>query len=147
MKISTITGQNKNSSRLRKPSAGTEGAKVKKTFSSSLDTADRDHTQKELMEMVEKIKAAGNKLKSAATEQHIKEYKGLVKEYLTYVLRNFHKLRHDRSVNYSTVYTRVEIINQEVEELTQRLLAQEKGNIDIVAEVDKIAGLIIDVFS
>lgn len=147
MKISTITGRNKNSSGFKLTAPGTEGAKVNKTFSSTLDLAERDHSQRQLMEMVDKIKAAGNKLKSAATENNIKEYKNLIKEYLSFVLKNYYKLRHDRSVNYSTIYTRVEVINKEVEELTRKLLTQEKANIDVVAEVDKIAGLIIDVFS
>lgn len=147
MKISTITGRNKNSSGFKLTATGTEGAKVNKTFSGTLDLAERDHSQRQLMEMVDKIKAAGNKLKSAATENNIKEYKNLIKEYLSFVLKNYYKLRHDRSVNYSTIYTRVEVINKEVEELTRKLLTQEKANIDVVAEVDKIAGLIIDVFS
>nr|WP_315989575.1 DUF327 family protein [Desulforamulus aquiferis] len=70
-----------------------------------------------------------------------------MKEYLSYVLKNFYKLKHDRSINYSTVFTRVEIINKEVDELTQKLLGQERDNLDIVAEVDRIAGLILDVYS
>ena len=55
-------------------------------------------------------------------------------------------MRDDRSVNYSTMYTRVEIINKEVEELTNNLLNEEKRNIDVVAEVDRITGLILDVY-
>ena len=97
--------------------------------------------------MVDKIKAAGANLKLAATEDNVQQYKDVIKDYLTFVLKNYHKLKHERSVNYSTIYTRVEIINKEVEELTNKLLNEEKNNIDVVAEVDKITGLIIDVFS
>ncbi|WP_304542047.1 YaaR family protein [Desulforamulus aquiferis] len=125
----------------------TEISKVGQAFSNLLDNAEREGTQGQLMEMVEKIKAAGSRLKMSATEANIRDYKELIKEYLSYVLKNFYKLKHDRSINYSTVFTRVEIINKEVDELTQKLLGQERDNLDIVAEVDRIAGLILDVYS
>lgn len=147
MKITAISGNKQNSSHLKPPTNHSEGVKQTQSFSGILENTEKDHTQRELMEMVDRIKVAGTKLKSAATEDNIREYKDVIKDYLTFVLKNYHKLRHDRSVNYSTVYTRVEIISKDVEELTNHLLSEEKNNIDVVAEVDKITGLIIDVFS
>lgn len=144
MKISSF--RNKQSP-LKSYSQRLEAAKVEKPFSSLLDNAEKDQTQGELMEMLEKVRAAGARLKLSATESNIKDYKSVIKDYLTFALKNFYKLKHDRSVNYSTVYTRVEIINKEVDELTKKLLSQEKYNLDIVAEVDRIAGLILDVYS
>ncbi|GAB6158754.1 hypothetical protein JCM39194_19540 [Desulfotomaculum varum] len=146
MKITTILGHKQDSNK-QKFSAGAAGVRTSQSFAVILENQTREQSQQHLWEMAEKIKAAGNKLKSAATEENIIQYKECIKDYLTFVLKNYHKLRHDRSVNYSTVYTRVEIINKEVDELTRRLLSEEKSNIDIVAEVDRIAGLIIDVFS
>lgn len=147
MKISTILGNNKNQGEFKTGSNSGEGVRSSKTFSKILENTEIDYTQKQLLEMVEKIKDAGSKLKSAATEENISNYKAVIKDYLTYVLRNYHKLKHDRSINYSTVYTRVEIINKEVEDLTNRLINEEQDNINVVAEIDKITGLIIDVYS
>lgn len=147
MKISAMSGNKRNHGNLKLTPGGVEGVKFSQPFSTVLDHKEKDHAEGQLWEMVEKIKAAGNKLKSAATEENIKQYKDSIKDYLTFVLKNYHKLRHDRSINYSTVYTRVEIINKEAEELTRRLLTEEKGNIDVVAEVDRITGLIIDVYN
>ncbi|MEW6696718.1 MAG: YaaR family protein [Bacillota bacterium] len=147
MKISAISGNKQNPGNLKFTPGSGEGVKAAQSFSAILENKDKDQTQKQLWEMAEKIKTAGNKLKSAVIEDNIKQYKDAIKEYLGFVLKNYHKLRHDRSINYSTVYTRVEIINKEVEELTQRLLSEEKDNIDVVAEVDKITGLILDVYS
>jgi len=146
VKITTI-GKNKSSPDYQLLFPGSEGTRAGQTFSSTLDTAEREQTHKQLMEMVDKIKTAGNRLKSATTEANIREYKNLVKSYLSYVLKNCYQLKHDRSINYSTVYTRVEVINRELDELTKKLLEQEKNNLDIVAEVDRITGLIIDVYS
>lgn len=147
MKISAIAGNKQNHGQIKGTSSMAEGVKASPAFSSVLEGTERDHTHKQLQEMVEKIKVAGQKLKDSATEENVREYKDNIKDYLTFVLKNYHKIRHDRSINYSTVYTRVEVINKEVEELTQRLLGEEKGNIDIIAEVDKITGLLIDVYS
>lgn len=144
MKISGI--RNKQTP-VQNPSQRPEVGKVGSTFSNLLDNAEKDQSQRQLMEMVEKITAAGSRLKSAATESNIRDYKNSIKNYLAYVLKNFYKLRHDRSINYSTFYTRVEVINKEVDELTTKLMGQEKDNIDIVAEIDRIAGLILDVYS
>lgn len=147
MKISSLLGNKQNPGNLKFSPNISEGAKASQSFTNVLENTEKDYTQKQLLEMVEKIKAAGTKLKSAVTEENIREYKDGIKDYLTFVLKNYHKLKHERSINYSTVYTRVEVINKEVEELTKKLLGQEKENIDIVAEIDRITGLIIDVYS
>ncbi|ABO48996.1 protein of unknown function DUF327 [Desulforamulus reducens MI-1] len=146
MKILAISGNKQQAGQTRIPSAVVEGSKANQLFTKLLENEEKDYAHKQIKEMVEKIKVAGNKLKSAATEENISEYKEGIKDYLTFVLKNYHKLRHDRSVNYSTIYTRVEIINKEVEELTNNLLNEEKRNIDVVAEVDRITGLILDVY-
>ena len=147
MKITAITGNKQSHGQLKGTANPMEGAKINQPFSTVLENTERDHTQRQIQEMVDKIKIAGQQLKSSATEEHIRQYKDHIKDYLTFVLKNYHKIKHDRSINYSTIYTRVEVINKEVEELTTRLLSEEKGNIDIVAEVDKISGLLLDVYS
>lgn len=144
MKILAIS--NKQNDNKRIATGPFEATKAKQVFSKVLESEEKDYAQRQLQEMLEKVKTAGEKLKSAVTEEHIRQYKDSIKDYLTFVLKNYHKLRHDRSINYSTIYTRVEIINKEVEELTIKLLGEEKDNIDVVAEVDRITGLIIDVY-
>ncbi len=147
MKITAMSGNKQNHGTVKLPTSHAEGVKQTQSFSGILENTEKNHTQRELLEMVDKIKSAGANLKSAATEDNVRQYKDVIKDYLTFVLKNYHKLKHERSVNYSTIYTRVEIISKEVEELTNKLLNEEKNNIDVVAEVDKITGLIIDVFS
>lgn len=145
MKISAMSGNKQNDQR-RTEVGSSETTKTKQVFSKVLENEEKDYAHKQLQEMLETIKVAGNNLKSAVTEENVRQYKDSIKDYLVFVLKNYHKLRHDRSINYSTIYTRVEIINREVEELTLKLLGEEKDNIDAVAEVDRIAGLIIDVY-
>ncbi|MEG6520369.1 YaaR family protein [Desulfotomaculum sp. 1211_IL3151] len=145
MKISAISS-NKQNDKSRAATGSLETSKAKQVFSKVLENEEKDYAHKQLQELLDKVSVAGDNLKSAVTEENVRQYKDSIKDYLTFVLKNYHKLRHDRSINYSTFYTRVEIINREVEELTVKLLGEEKDNIDAVAEVDRIAGLIIDVY-
>ncbi|MBO8137276.1 MAG: YaaR family protein [Desulfotomaculum sp.] len=140
MKISSINKQT------FWPSLTKVETKGKKSFSNLLDMAHQDNTRQQLLQMLNKIKEIGNKLKVQVTEPVIAEYKQLIAEYLSYVLKNFYVLRKHRSLDYSTLYTRIEIIDKEVDELTKKLLNDQKENIDIVASLDKIIGLLIDIY-
>ncbi|MBM7855508.1 uncharacterized protein YaaR (DUF327 family) [Desulfohalotomaculum tongense] len=121
-------------------------SKGEKSFFSYLDMNQRDHSKEQLRQMLKKIKKAGSKLKQQVTEANIIEYRQLITEYLSYVLKNFYKIRKTHSLDYSTLYTRIEIIDQEVEKFTQELLEDQKENIDIMASLDKITGLLLDLY-
>lgn len=113
-------------------------------FSASMDMEKREHRQQNLKMLLEKIKKAGDKLKESKKLSNIADYKKYIGEYLNFVLDNYYELRF--SERYRQILIRVEIINKEVEELTKELLLQQKSNIDIISKVDKIAGLLIDLF-
>ena len=113
-------------------------------FSASMDMEKREHRQQNLNKLLEKIKQAGKKLKESKNLNNIAEYKKYISEYLNFVLDNYYELRF--SDRYRQILVRVEIINKEVEELTKELLLQQKSNIDIISKVDKIEGLLIDLF-
>ncbi|WP_051688136.1 YaaR family protein [Desulfofalx alkaliphila] len=127
-----------------------ENAKIKrkssKSFSSSMDMANHQHSKYQLRKMIDKIKTAGNRLKNQQTQTHINEYKNIIKEYLSYILRNYYILKKERSVDYSTLYTRIEIIDKEIEQLTMELLSDQSENLSIVARIDKIEGLLLDLY-
>ena len=113
-------------------------------FSASMDMEKREHRQQNLIMLLEKIKKVGEKLKESKSLDNIAEYKKHIREYLAFVLDNYYELKF--SERYRQILVRVEIINKEVEELTKELLLQQKSNIDIISKVDKIAGLLIDLF-
>ena len=114
------------------------------SFSASMDMEKREHRQQNLNKQLEKIKKAGEKLKVSKNLNNIADYKKYIREYLNFVLENYYELRF--SERYRQILSRVEIINQEVEELTKELLLQQKSNIDIISKVDRIAGLLVDLF-
>lgn len=115
-----------------------------KDFSGMLDDEKRERIEQEIKEMLKKIQNAEDKLKKSINTANISEYKNAIKEYLTYVLANHYKLRKDYS--YDRLFLRVEVINQKVEELTNVLLDRQKHNINVLAKIDEIAGLLIDLY-
>lgn len=141
-----ISGLNKQISE-QKVSSRRVGGNGGSSFSQNFDSAQREHTQQQLKKMLQDVQNTGKKLKNNANDTLIQEYKKLIKEYLTYVLQNFYRIKHDHSVNYQTVQTRVVVINQEVEALTLNLLQEEKDNFDLIATIDRITGLLIDIYS
>jgi len=116
-----------------------------KEFSDSLQMAKRDQQEQELKEMLDKIKIAGNKLKVSKSVVDILEYKKYIKDYLSFVTNNYYEICQDRRY-YSSLLLRVEVINKEIDELTQALLEEEKTNIVLADKIDKITGLLLDLF-
>jgi len=138
MKISSV--DRSTGGKYRPPAIKAGGSK---DFSNTLDMAKRE--QRKLEEMLDKIKAAGDKLKRTKSKVDIIEYKKHIQEYLSFVLENYYRLKHDYGLGRLLI--RVEVINKKIEELTNALLEQQKANIEIVGKIDEITGLLIDLYN
>ncbi|WP_347487728.1 YaaR family protein [Desulfoscipio sp. XC116] len=113
-----------------------------KEFQDSLDMAKRDQQHQEINKMIKKIKASGNKLKNTRSIVDVRIYKQHIADYLNHVLNYCYSISHSRG--YQGLLSRVEIINQKLEELTQEILNEQKQNIVIAGKIDEITGLLID---
>lgn len=116
-----------------------------KEFSATLYSAHKDQQEQELKEMLNRIKSAGERLKASKSVPDILEYKKRIQEYLLFVTNNYYKVQRDRRY-YGDVLLRVEIINEEVDELTRALLEEEKANMALADKIDRITGLLLDLF-
>ncbi len=116
-----------------------------KEFSDTMQSAHKDQQEQALKEMLNRIKSAGDRLKASKNVPDILDYKKRIQEYLSFVTKNFYSVQRDRRYN-GDMLLRVEVIDKEVDELTQALLAEEKGNVALADKIDKIRGLILDLF-
>ena len=73
-------------------------------------------------------------------------YKKMIKEYLQSILEFMYETKKDISFWQTQYYITVDTIDNKLEELTQSLLSDEKDNINIVAAVDEIQGMIVDMY-
>lgn len=121
-------------------------AKGKQSFAESFDLAQQQQSREQLRAMVDKIKVAGKRLKSNQTFANLQEYKQIVREYLAFILKNYYKIVKERNITQTTLYTRIEIIDKEIEELTLQFLSEQKETFAIVAKIDHIEGLLLDLY-
>ncbi|NLM53001.1 MAG: YaaR family protein [Firmicutes bacterium] len=120
--------------------------KGKQSFAESFDLAQQQQSREQLHAMIDKVKVAGKRLKNKQTYANLQEYKKIIREYLTFILKNYYKIVKERNITQTTIYTRIEIIDKEIAELTIQLLSEQKENFDIVAKIDQIEGLLLDLY-
>ena len=129
------------------PSMTSKTSAKKSDFAAHLYESKLKQHKTQILKMLDKIQYAANKLKLQITEQSLNEYISLVKEYLSFVLKENYSLKRERSTDYSKIYLRVEIIDKELEQLKNDFFNNQKETIDLIAAIDKITGLLIDIYN
>ncbi|MCR5436794.1 MAG: DUF327 family protein [Treponema sp.] len=106
------------------------------------------------------VDLAGNELSSNINNENIRNFKEKVQQFVYYVvIHNFQinskkfkatEISHGSFSNYQLPphkkdpRTQVEAINQKLDELTKMTLQNQMNNLKILAQVDEIKGLIVD---
>ena len=135
--------------RVRRNTITTEERKVvsgKKQFSQSFNQARDRKSEQQLKKMIDDIKKKGNRLVLTKTFADVRMYKRMIKEYLESVLEFMYDTKKDVSLWQTQYFITVETIDDRLEALTNEVLGDEKGNIDVAATIDEIQGLIVDIY-
>lgn len=119
---------------------------IKKDFSQSFNFERDRRNEEEMKQLLDDIKKRGNRLVISKCYADVKAYKNLIKDYLQNVLNHMYKLKNEVSFWQTQYYITVEVIDKKLEEITQSVLGEEKGNLDIAATIDEIQGLIVDIY-
>lgn len=114
-------------------------------FSDAFDMANRNQSEQQLQEMLKDIEKLGGRLTKTKTLEDATQFRNKIRDYLSYVIKNAYLVKRDSTSFSFSLHTRVEVINQELDELTKQILEQQKEAIDIAHRVDKIKGLLVDV--
>lgn len=118
----------------------------KKDFSHSFNQQRKKQSEEQLNKMIDDIKKRGSRLITTKTYVDVVMYKKMIKEYLQSILEFMYETKKDISFWQTQYYITVDTIDNKLEELTQSLLSDEKDNINIVAAVDEIQGMIVDMY-
>lgn len=118
----------------------------KKNFSHSFNQQRQKQSEEQLKKMIDDIKKRGSRLITTKTYVDVVMYKKMIKEYLQSILEFMYETKKDISFWQTQYYITVDTIDNKLEELTQSLLSDEKDNINIVAAVDEIQGMIVDMY-
>ncbi len=112
---------------------------------------------------------AGNALAENVTRENIDNFKNKVRQFITFIVENNFEVKAKRKMrngkvlmepsrtnffsNYalpphqSTPKVKIEILNEKLDELTRETLSTQANNMKILAQIDEIKGLIVDLIS
>jgi uncharacterized protein YaaR (DUF327 family) len=138
-----VRSELKQTGRISEASLGQSG------FEATLkNTAVENHKQL-CTALLDKIDAQGVELKKSPAVEGIKRYRQLVREFMDEALHNSYQVDAETKWDYSgnrKEYVIVKKVNQFLEELTDTFVSQEKPQIDLIAKLDEIRGLLVDLY-
>lgn len=114
-------------------------------FSDVFDMANKNQSQQELMEMLKDIETLGGRLVKSQIFEDATRYRNKIKDYLSFIIKNTYLVKRDSASFSFSLHTRVEVVNEKLDELTKDLLSQQKDAIDIAHKIDVIQGLLVNV--
>lgn len=103
-----------------------------------------------LEELLDGVFAAGDALKAAPTVDTIREYRSRVRSFLEYVVERVLAVEETTSgvnIMKRKRFTLVKVIDAKLEELAASVLAAQKEQLGILARIDEINGLLVDLVS
>ena len=127
------------------PSQETDSS-FKFTLISNIEEQD---LQARLTLMIEDITQQGKKISKHMDVRDMRKYRALIKDFLNEVVNRSHQFSRenflDRRVRHR-VYGIIRLIDENLDELAQELIKDEKNHLAILSKIDEIRGLLLDIF-
>lgn len=115
-----------------------------------MSTIEEEGLKDRLMLMFEDITMQGNKISKHMDVKDMKRYRTLVKDFLNEIVNRSHKFSRENFLDRKgrhRVYGIIRLIDQNLDELAQELMKEEKDHISILGKVGEIRGLLLDIFT
>ncbi len=106
--------------------------------------------QTRLQNLMEEITMQGQKLSKRRDVRDMKHYRGLVKEFLNEVVTHSHSFSRENFLDRKgrhRVYGIIRLIDENLDQLAQELMKDEKDNLAILSKIGEIQGLLLDIFT
>ena len=121
------------------------------TFKSTLIShIEEQELQARLSMMMEEISKQGKKLSKKMDVRDMKKYRSLVKDFLNEVVNRSHEFSRENFLDKKgrhRVYGIIKLIDQNLDDLAQELMKEEKDHIAILGKIGEIRGLLLDIFT
>lgn len=144
MRISEIL--NANRVEAPKPTAAS-GDTFKFTLISNIKEAD---LQAKISGLINEISEQGKKISKKTDIRDMRRYRELIKSFLNEVVFRSHQFSRENFLDRRgrhRVYGIVKLIDENLDELAEELLKDEKDNLLILNKVDEIRGLLMDILT
>jgi uncharacterized protein YaaR (DUF327 family) len=131
----------------------------KSRFSSILDETKIDESQKtenanavfsqdhSIKDLLDDVHSSGEKLKNRPFPEEIKQYKQAVRNFLHYIVENGYTIEEQVSGTNPLKrkkFTLVQVVDKKLDQLAAGILAGQSNQLEILAKVDEIKGILID---
>lgn len=106
--------------------------------------------QNALIQMMEEITRQGDKLAKHRDIKDMKRYRALIKDFMNEIVNRSHAFARENFLDRKgrhRVYGIIRLIDQNLDELAQELVKDEKDNIAILNKIGEIRGLLLDIFT
>lgn len=102
-----------------------------------------------LIKLQDAVFSTGDMLKQRTTLETIRDYKNAVSAFLAYAVSHTYEYKKTpvrRISARAPKASSIRLINQKLDQLTRDLIANQTKQLDILARIDEIKGLIINLF-
>ena len=117
------------------------------TLASHIEEAE---LQARLQTLMEEITMQGEKLSKRRDVKDMKRYRGLIKEFLNEVVTRSHSFSRENFLDRRgrhRVYGIIRLIDENLDQLAQELMKDEKDHLAILNKIGEIQGLLLDIFT
>lgn len=100
--------------------------------------------------MMEEIVMQGDKIVKRMDVRDMRRYRTLIKEFMNEIVNRSHKFSRENFLDRRgrhRVYGIIRLVDEKLDELAQKLVSEECDKIAILAKVDEIRGLLLDIFA
>ena len=100
--------------------------------------------------MMQEIAMQGDKIVKRMDVTDMKKYRALIKEFMNEIVNRSHKFSRENFLDRRgrhRVYGIIRLVDEKLDELAQELVKEECDKIAILAKVDEIRGLLLDIFA
>lgn len=112
-----------------------------------LSKIEESELQSKLDGMIKDITEQGDKIAKHMDIKDMKKYREMVKDFMNEVINRSHKFSRENFLDKRgrhRVYGIVKLVDQNLDELAQELLRDEKNHLNILGRIDEIRGLLLD---
>lgn len=135
---------------INQPEAQTQAAAKDDTFRFTLvSKISEQQLQERLSGLMADIITSGEKIKKHMDIRDMRSYRELIKSFLNEIVNRSHGFSRENFLDRRgrhRVYGIIRLIDQNLDELAQQLIAEEKDSLAILNSVDEIRGLLMDIF-
>ncbi len=118
-------------------------------FKSQLTNQTKAAYTKHIEQLISDIEAQGKVLTKRADMGEMQKYREMITTLINETVSNGYVFNKESKISVSgrsKIFVTIKKVNEKLDEMTKKLLEEEKENIDFLNDVDDIRGLLVDMY-